>query len=160
MLANKDPTEHIRLKYIDWMQDYELVMNLHNKHLQKLKENEQEEYLYHHHQRETYPLNTKSAIQDYFRLAQVIKQQESVNIENKSVKSDSRSSISSKRLEAEKKIELEARKQAMKRKREIKMAKTALKEEELDIETDIAVADAKSKVYDHLEQAGEITLHL
>jgi hypothetical protein len=40
----------------------------------------------------------------------------------------------------------------MKRKREIEMAKTALKmeEEELDIETDIAVADAKSKVYDHL----------
>jgi soluble P-type ATPase len=38
------------------------------------------------------------------------------------------------------------------------MAKTALKmeEEELDIETEIAVADAKSKVYDHLEQAGEI----
>jgi hypothetical protein len=62
MLANKDPTEHIRLKYIDWMQGYELVMNLHNKHLQKLKENEQEEYLSHHHQRETYLLNTKSAI--------------------------------------------------------------------------------------------------
>jgi hypothetical protein len=163
MLANKDPTEHIRLKYIDWMQGYELVMNLHNKHLQKLKENEQEEYLSHHHQRETYLLNTKSAIQDYFRSAQAIKQQESVNIENKSVKSDSRSSISSKRLEAEEnKIELEARKQAMKRKREIEMAKTALKmeEEELDIETDIAVADAKSKVYDHLEQSGEITLHL
>jgi hypothetical protein len=161
MLANKDPTEHIRLKYIDWMQGYELFMNLHNKHLQKLKENEQEEYLSHHHQRETYLLNTKSAIQDYFRSAQVIKQQESVNMENKSVKSDSRSSISSKRLEAEeKRIELEARKQAMKRKREIEMAKTALKmeEEELDIETDIAVADAKSKVYDHLEQAGEINI--
>jgi hypothetical protein len=76
------------------------------------------------------------AIQDYFRSAQVIKQQGSVNMENKSVKSDSRSSISSKRLEAEeKRIELEARKQAMKRKREIEMAKTALKmeEEELDI---------------------------
>lgn len=52
MLANKDPTEHIRLKYIDWMQGYELFMNLHNKHLQKLKENEQEEYLSHHHQRD------------------------------------------------------------------------------------------------------------
>lgn len=161
MLANKDPTEHIRIEYIDWMQGYELFMNLHNKHLQKLKENEQEEYLSHHHQRETYLLNTKSAIQDYFRSAQVIKQQESVNMENKSVKSDSRSSISSKRLEAEEeRIELEARKQAMKRKREIEMAKTALKmeEEELDIETDIAVADAKSKVYDHLEQAGEINI--
>jgi hypothetical protein len=48
----------------------------------------------------------------------------------------------------------------MKRKREIEMAKTALKmeEEELDIETEIAVADAKSKVYDHLEQAGEINI--
>jgi hypothetical protein len=33
-----------------------------------------------------------------------------------------------------------------------------MEEEELDIETDIAVADAKSKVYDHLEQAGEIVL--
>ena len=39
------------------------------------------------------------------------------------------------------------------------MAKTALKmEEELDIETDIVVADAKSKVFDHLEQAGEINI--
>jgi hypothetical protein len=55
-----------------------------------------------------------SRIQDYFRSAQVIKQQESVNMENKSVKSDSRSSISSKRLEAEeKRIELEARKQSL-----------------------------------------------
>jgi hypothetical protein len=33
MLANKDPTEHIRIEYIDWMQGYELFMNLHNKHL-------------------------------------------------------------------------------------------------------------------------------
>jgi len=101
MLANKDPTEHIRLKYIDWMQGYERFMNLHNKHLQKHKENEQEEYLFHHHQIETYLLNTKSAIQDYLKSAQAIKQQESVNIENKSVKSDSRSSISSKWLEVE-----------------------------------------------------------
>ena len=103
MLANKDPTEHIRLKYIDWMQGYELFMNLHNKHLQKLNENEQEEYLSHHHQRETYLLNTKSAIQDYFRSTRAIKQKKSVNVENKSVKSDIRSSISSKRLEAEEK---------------------------------------------------------
>jgi len=48
----------------------------------------------------------------------------------------------------------------MKRKREIEMAKTALKmeEEELDIETDIALADAKSQVYDHLEQVGGIDI--
>ena len=46
----------------------------------------------------------------------------------------------------------------MKKKREIEIARTALRmeEEELNIETDIAVTEAKAKVYDQFEQIGEI----
>lgn len=160
MLANKDSNEQIRLLYCQWMQCYEQFSDLHNKHVPKLKESDKEEYLLSHDQRETFLINIKKAVQDYLKTTTEIQQKTvpNSNIDNRSVKSGSRSSISSKRLEAEeKRIELEAKKQALKRKSEIEMAKIKLKmeEEELNIETDIAVADAKAKVYDQLE-LGEI----
>lgn len=66
------------------------------------------------------------------------------------------SNISSKRIkEEQRKVELEARKLELKGKRELELAKVSLKlqEEALQLDTDIAASNAKTKVLNKYEQA-------
>ncbi|CAC5362242.1 unnamed protein product [Mytilus coruscus] len=97
-------------------------------------------------------MNCKFEIQQNLN-SNPVQRQESAK--GRSVRSAGRSSVSSKRLEVEvKRIKLEAKRQAMNRKRELEMAKTALHldEDELQMQTEIAVADAKAMIYDKFER--------
>ena len=131
-------------------------MDLHKQHLQKLHVHEREQYILVHDQRETFMINFKTSFEDFMNAHSDTKvrlnKPPSVG---KGSQMSSSSSLASKRLEAEeKRIELEAKKQALQKRREIEMAKIALQmeEEELNIKTDIAVADAKVRAYDIFER--------
>ena len=155
MISDKERQEAIRVRYNNWMDQYEQFLIKHNTHLNRLHEHEREEYMQTHNLRDTFLMNCKFEIQQHLNSNPV---QMQAGAKARSHRSGSSSSVSSKRLEAEeRRVELEAKKQALKKKREIEMAKVALQleEEELKIQTDIAVADAKVRVYDEFER-GEI----
>ena len=158
MIADKEPYEQVRLRHGEWMQHYEQFYEDHNYHYSKLNEGDKEEYMNIHNAREVFLHNFKTKVEEYLN-SNANTRMQSDHKPAKSHLSAGSSSLSSKKLEnEEKRIELAVRKEALKKKREIEMAKLSLqlKEEELDIETEMAVTDAKSKVYDEFEQ-GELS---
>ncbi|CAG2247993.1 unnamed protein product [Mytilus edulis] len=121
LISDNETFETIRLRYGNWMQEYEQFHIQHRIHFDKLNALEQEDYMKIHTTRDTFLMNSQFKIQEYLN-ANPVKVQASVH--GRSVRSAGSSSVSSKRLEVEeKRIELEAKRQAMKRKRELEMAK-------------------------------------
>ncbi|XP_069109470.1 bifunctional 3'-5' exonuclease/ATP-dependent helicase WRN-like [Argopecten irradians] len=102
----------------------------------------------------------KAKIEEYFVNVSLSKSQHEQDDEgsrtgSNSSRSTSSSKISAKRLKEEQlKIELSARKLTLQKEREIELAKLSFKleEEELQFNTDLAVANAKSKMFSDFEQ--------
>ncbi|XP_061187914.1 uncharacterized protein LOC133195945 [Saccostrea echinata] len=162
MVNNREPEERISQKYRDWMESYEDFLDRHYSHSRKLNQTDLSDYLKTYDERETYLQNFKTALQDYFASQAKIKEQQSKSLpedgqDNRSFgrgQYSTVSAVSSRKLaEEEKRAELEAKKESLKKKKEIELAKVALKmeEEKLEIETNIAMAKAKTKVFDKFE---------
>ncbi|VDI63380.1 Hypothetical predicted protein [Mytilus galloprovincialis] len=100
LISDNETFETIRLRYGNWMQEYEQFHIQHRIHFDKLNALEQEDYMKIHTTRDTFLMNSQFKIQEYLN-ANPVKVQASVH--GRSVRSAGSSSVSSKRLEVEEK---------------------------------------------------------
>ncbi|XP_061175604.1 uncharacterized protein LOC133184531 [Saccostrea echinata] len=164
MLENRD-TELIRKRYSSWLDNYEHFLNLFDV-LKTQTEDEQEKskLLLDHQDYDIFLINFKKEVEAFFSYQDTVKNEKmNVNSVNKAQSRNSRttksSCVSLEKLKEEQKLaELEARKASLKKRKELELAKLelTLKEEEFNIETDIAISNAKTEVLQKYELESEI----
>lgn len=153
MIESDETTKNVREMYKEWMIDYEHFLTSHNVHSKRLDNEDLSHYMVTHLDRESYLKDSKVIFENY------LSQQDVERLERRSNRSSVKSLssvISSKRLEEEERIaELEAKREVLKKRKDLELAKVALqmREEELHLELDLAVSEAKTKVFDKYEQS-------
>ncbi|KAK3086822.1 hypothetical protein FSP39_023974 [Pinctada imbricata] len=162
MMAENETLEKICKRYAGWLTDYEHFLALYDELLANVNESEKEALESEHSDYDIFLTNFKKEVENYFSFQQV-KSEPTERGTKKSNRGSQRTKsrlstvgdISSKLLKEEQtKAELEARKIALDRKRDIEIAKLQLRfqEEELELDTNIAVSSAKSKVLQQFER--------
>ena len=159
MMAENEELEKIHKRYAGWLTDYEHLLSLFDEIIANLEEGDKETVTNEHQNYDIFLTNFKREVENHISVRQV-KTESTLKQSNRgSVRTKSRlsvvSNVSSQLLKEEKtKAELEARKMALDRKKDIEIAKLKLRfqEEELELDTNIAVSSAKSKVLQKFEE--------
>ena len=165
MLENKSDTEDVRKQYSTWLQTYGHFLDLFDELKSQIDDKtEKDKMCADHFDYDIFLVNFKKEVEDYFSGMEEIRSKSSKAKSRRESGTSYASSISSQRIKEETKVaELEARKAALFKKKKLEMAKLQLKleEEELDIDTGIAVSHAKTEVlqkYENISQTDEQSL--
>jgi hypothetical protein len=169
MISDKVPTNIIRTKHHEWLKEFEQFMTLRSEIYPNLPEDEKEHFITQNEQNEIFLEETKGDIDKYFLTVHYDEEQEQERtVHPKRTKAKSTSSLKTtssmetvvtKRLKEEQRIAtLSAKKQSMAKRRQLEMAKLSLKfeEEELEVETNIAISTAKSQILKKVRNGREL----
>ncbi|KAK3101436.1 hypothetical protein FSP39_003570 [Pinctada imbricata] len=170
MMTENETLEKIRKRYTGWLTDYEHFLALYDELIANVNESEKEALESEHSDYDIFLTNFKKEVENYFSFQQV-KPEPTERGTKKSNRGSQRTKsrlstvgdISSKLLKEEQtKAELEARKIALDRKRDIEIAKLQLRfqEEELELDTNIAVSSAKLKKRDFTVKVEKTDSHI
>ena len=167
MISDKVPPDVIRVKHREWLKEFEQFMTIHSDICPNLSEDEREPFETQHEQNEVFLENMKGEMEHFFLEASREKENEmSVRMKrnkNRSLlshRTTSTETVVTKRLKEEQRIAtLSAMKQTMRRRKELEMAKLTLKfeEEELEVDTNLAISTAKSEILKKYEMAEEFS---
>lgn len=159
MLENRD-TELVRKEYVTWMDNYEHFLNLFDVLATQTDDIQEKNKLITDHQDyDIFLTNFKKEVEAFFSV-----QSETVNVNKTKTRSRNSQSLRSphvslEKLKEEQKIaELEARKASLMKRKKLEMAKLelTLEEEKLNLETDIAISNAKTEVLEKYELESQL----